>query len=155
MKRVELVLVASLGVMALWLWSGAGKAGSDVPARSAWQRSVDNWMAIGGTFRWSAARTGPATAQQIVDALLHDGMMNVSVWQDSWPVDWPPDDRELGPRNRIELGIAIPQEQWLPPEVAVYFVPHARRSDIVGPPPSAAAALARGRALARIASGEV
>jgi hypothetical protein len=120
---------------------------------ASWTRSPDNWMALGGRFRWSAPRLGPMSAQDIVSALTQRGLTSVTVYQDSFPEDWPTDDRAPGPRNRLELVQNTGGELWLPPTVAIYFLPHGAVSTLVGAPPTDPTALATSNAFASIAMG--
>jgi hypothetical protein len=122
-------------------------------AAPVWARSGDNWMALGGLFRWSAMHIGPATAQQMANALVAEGYTEVTVWQDQVPADWPPDDRGPAPRNRFEVRQNSGADQWLPPSVAVWFRPHGAVSTILGAPPTGATEIATANRVAMIAQG--
>jgi len=116
-------------------------------APKVWTRSVDNWMAQGATYRWSAQRYGTQTPAELVTALQAAGFSGVKVWQDSYPADWPADDRALS-RNRFELTVSA-GPIWIGNSVMVWS------SIAQGAPVAPPASTVVGNRLALLAQGTV
>jgi hypothetical protein len=106
-------LLAGLGALGVYLATRPGTAAPPL----IWRRKSDNWMMTGGHYRWSAKRYGQASAAIIAAELAGHGFMDVTVWQDTSPSDWPADDRALG-RNRIE--VRATQPGWMGDAVDVW-----------------------------------